>query len=247
MDQIVNSTKSHPFAAINMSTGAEATALTGPVCSYRIDGGEVVSPYSFVISALDSTMKTFTVTVPAALAATVGSSIEIYITAPEGEAHLIIDVVPDYSLLATASALATVDTVVDGIATTLSTPDTFKADVSALATSAEITALNNISAADVLTQVNTGLAAYDAPTKAEMDTAIDALPTAAEIVTAIDSDVIEGTFTRLQVMRILAAVLAGTRANANDVDTFTGLDGATARVVASVSSTGRTITTLDGD
>ena len=125
-----------------------------------------------------------------------------------------------------------VKTVVDGIATTLSTPANFKADVSALATSAQVSALNNISAADVLTQVNA---------------AIDALPTAAEIVTAIDADVIEGTYTRLQVMRILAAVLAGTRANANDVDTFTGLDGATARVVASVSSTGRTITTLDGD
>ena len=40
----------------------------------------------------------------------------------------------------------TVDTVVDGIATTLATPDNFKADVSSLATSAEIAALSNVAA-----------------------------------------------------------------------------------------------------
>lgn len=108
---------------------------------------------------------------------------------------------------------------------------------------ADVMVSDILTLAAIKTQVDTAISDAGLVT----NTAIDALPTAAEIVTAIDADVIEGTYTRLQVMRILAAVLAGTRANANDVDTFTGLDGATARVVASVSSTGRTITTLDGD
>ena len=106
---------------------------------------------------------------------------------------------------------------------------------------ADVTVSDILTLAAIKTQVDTAISDAGIVTK------IDALPTAAEIVTAIDADVIEGTYTRLQVMRILAAVLAGTRANANYVETFTGLDGATARVVASVSSTGRTITTLDGD
>ncbi len=42
---------------------------------------------------------------------------------------------------------------------------------SGLATSAEITALNDISASDVLTQATSALATYDPPTKAELDTA----------------------------------------------------------------------------
>lgn len=112
---------------------------------------------------------------------------------------------------------------------------------------ADVTVSGILTLAAIKTQVDTAISDAGLVTKIELDTAIDALPTASEIVTAIDADVIEGTYTRKQVMRILAAVLAGTRANANDVDTFTGLDGATARVVASVSSTGRTITTLDGD
>lgn len=158
MYQIVNTLKSHNFIAINTSTGAEATVLTEPVCSYRIDNGEVVTPYTFVISALDATMKSFSIAVPATLAATVGSSIEIFITAAEGDARLFIDVIPDFSLLATASVLG-------GIVTTLATPANFMADVSALATSAEITGLNDLSQADVVTALGT----YTAPTKAELD------------------------------------------------------------------------------
>jgi len=42
---------------------------------------------------------------------------------------------------------------------------------SGLATSAEITALNDISASDVLTQATSALTTYDPPTKAELDTA----------------------------------------------------------------------------
>ena len=69
----------------------------------------------------------------------------------------------------------TVDTVVDGIATTLATPDNFKADISNLATSAEIAALNNLSEAQVLAQVASALGTYDAPTKAELDSAVATL------------------------------------------------------------------------
>lgn len=47
---------------------------------------------------------------------------------------------------AIVSKIDTVDTVVDGIATTLATPANFMADISNLATSAEITALSNIAA-----------------------------------------------------------------------------------------------------
>jgi len=86
----------------------------------------------------------------------------------------------------------TVDTVVDGIATTLATPANFMADISNLATSAEITALNDLSEAQVLAQVASALNTYDAPTKAELDTAItnvtvdtSALATSAEIAAAV--------------------------------------------------------------
>lgn len=49
--------------------------------------------------------------------------------------------------------------------------DEFKADVSALATAAALSALNNLSAADI----DTALATYDGPTKAELDSALAAL------------------------------------------------------------------------
>lgn len=48
---------------------------------------------------------------------------------------------------------------------------------SGIATSAEIAALNNLSAAQVNAEVDTALADYDAPTKAELDTAIGTVTT----------------------------------------------------------------------
>ena len=62
----------------------------------------------------------------------------------------------DVSGLATSSALATVDAVVDGIATTLATPATFKADVSGLATSTELSAIDD--KIDTLDTVADGIA-----------------------------------------------------------------------------------------
>jgi hypothetical protein len=115
MFQIVGTQKIHPFAAVNMSTNAQATTLTNPVCSYRINGGSVVTPYAFTISAYNSTMKTFSITVPAALATVAYNSIEISIVASEGEAHLLIDVVPDPTLVATAASITTAQTGISAI------------------------------------------------------------------------------------------------------------------------------------
>ena len=77
---------------------------------------------------------------------------------------------------AIVSKIDTVDTVVDGIATTLATPDNFKADVSALATSAEITALTDLSAQQIweyatrtLTAIPTGTATATALSAAQGD------------------------------------------------------------------------------
>ena len=74
--------------------------------------------------------------------------------------------------------------------------DAFKADVSGLATSAEIAALNDLSAAQVNAEVDTALADYDGPTKAELDAAesniIAAIPgtapSAAAIAAAVRAD-----------------------------------------------------------
>lgn len=78
--------------------------------------------------------------------------------------------------LATAANLATVDTNVDAILVDTGTT-----------IPAQITALNNLSAADVNAEVDTALADYDAPTKAELDSGLAALndPTAAAIADAV--------------------------------------------------------------
>jgi hypothetical protein len=51
---------------------------------------------------------------------------------------------------------------------------------------ADISALNNISAADVLTQASAALTAYDAPTKAELDSAVSELATRDELIVIND-------------------------------------------------------------
>ena len=51
---------------------------------------------------------------------------------------------------------------------------------------ADISALNNISAADVLTQASAALTAYDAPTKAELDSAVSGLATRDELIVIND-------------------------------------------------------------
>lgn len=66
-----------------------------------------------------------------------------------------------------------VKTVVDGIATTLATPNNFMADVSNLATSAEVAALNDLSAQQVWEYASRGLTAI--PTGTATATALSAV------------------------------------------------------------------------
>lgn len=62
------------------------------------------------------------------------------------------------------------------------------------------------------------------------------------------TEVIESGFTAAEILRILAAVLAGKVSGAGlGTETFVGIDGTTDRVVSTVDSNGnRTSVTLDG-
>jgi hypothetical protein len=73
----------------------------------------------------------------------------------------------------TVANVALVDTVTTN--TDMRGTDSAITSLSGIATSAEISALNDISAADVNAQVDSALADYDAPTKAEMDAGFAAL------------------------------------------------------------------------
>jgi DNA-binding transcriptional ArsR family regulator len=85
--------------------------------------------------------------------------------------------------LATAANLATVDTNVDAILVDTSTT-----------IPAQISGLNDISAAQVNAEVDTALADYDGPTKAELDAGLAALndPTAAAIADAVLDEALAG-------------------------------------------------------
>lgn len=83
------------------------------------------------------------------------------------------------------------------------------------------------------------------------DSGISIIPTAieVEVLSAPDfsNEVIEGTYTRIEIERMIAAVLFGNETRDTGTSTFTGLDGETQRVVASLSPSGRTITSKDGN
>lgn len=83
------------------------------------------------------------------------------------------------------------------------------------------------------------------------DSGISIIPTAieVEVLSAPDfsNEVIEGTYTRIEIERMIAAVLFGNESRTTSVTTFTGLDGATPRVIASISSSGRNVTSRDGN
>jgi len=93
MYQIQGATKIHPFAAY-AGNGTKATALTTPVCKYRINGGTVTT-FEPTISEYNEDMGTFLITIDKSLAVNAYDSIEVYILAAEGEAHLLIDVAAD--------------------------------------------------------------------------------------------------------------------------------------------------------
>lgn len=69
-----------------------------------------------------------------------------------------------------------------------------------------------------------------------------------DLLTTIGSEIVEGTYTRDDILRIIAAALAGeTSGSGTSTVTITGLDGATTRITATVDGNGnRTGMTLDG-
>jgi hypothetical protein len=76
---------------------------------------------------------------------------------------------------------------------------------------------------------------------------VDAMLTG--ILAAIGGELVEGAYTRDDVLRIMAAALAGvTAGSGTDTVTFRGLDGTTTRIAATVSNEGnRTQMVLDGE
>lgn len=64
-------------------------------------------------------------------------------------------------------------------------------------------------------------------------TLTQAVPTASEISAAVGADLLEGAFTRDQVLRIMAAALAGTSQQTGSTVVFKGVDGATDRITGS--------------
>jgi len=133
--------------------------------------------------------------------------------------------------------LSTFDPASDAVTTDTASRDASKADVSDLATTASITALNNISTNDIDLRLN----AYDAPTKAELDSAVAPLSTFDP-----ESDVIENSFTHNDLMKIQTAALAGKVSGSPDGPILIkGVDGTTTRINATVDEDGnRTAVTL---
>lgn len=82
------------------------------------------------------------------------------------------------------------------------------------------------------------------------DSGISIIPTAIEVEVLSTPDysreVVDGGYTRIEIERLIASVLIGNESREAGSSTFVGLDGTTQRVVASLSSSGRTITTRDG-
>lgn len=102
------------------------------------------------------------------------------------------------------------------IATDAIDADALKADAvteiqTGLATAASIAALNNLSAAQVNTEVDTALADYDAPTKAELDTAVSTLATASALATVAG-------YIDTEIASIIAAIAALNDISAADVN-----------------------------
>jgi hypothetical protein len=89
---------------------------------------------------------------------------------------------------------------------------------------------------------------YTVPVQAQgISTSGSSGPTASEISAAVGAQVVEGTFTRDQILRIMAAALAGTSNKAGNTITFKGIDGTTDRIAGSFDAeNNRTGATLNG-
>lgn len=127
--------------------------------------------------------------------------------------------------------LATVDTNVDAILVDTSTT-----------IPAQISGLNDLSAAQVNAEVDTALTDYDAPTKAELDAAVAPLSTFDP-----STDTLEGSETYDETFRIARAALAGKASQAGTTETFRDAADTKDRITATVDTDGqRTSVTTDG-
>lgn len=147
-------------------------------------------------------------------------------------------------------------------------------DVSLLATAAAVAALNNLSSAQAQSAATAALNAYDPPTRTELttdkdsiitevnanetkidtidgivdaillDTGTDGVPLTAAAVDAIHDEVVEGTITMRQFLRLILASTAGvTGGSGTATVTFKGVDDTTTRITATVGSGNRTAIT----
>jgi hypothetical protein len=108
-----------------------------------------------------------------------------------------------------------------------------------------IAALNNISTAQVNTEVDTALADYDAPTKAELDSAIATLNNLsatdinAQMLDVLNTDTLIDGKTIVQALQIGTAILGGKVSGAGTgTEVFVGADGSTVRVTVTVDANG---------
>jgi len=107
---------------------------------------------------------------------------------------------------------------------------------------AQISALNDLSAAQVNAEVDTALTDYDAPTKAELDAAVAPLSTFDP-----STDTLEGSETYDETFRIARAALAGKASQAGTTETFRDAADTKDRITATVDTDGqRTSVTTDG-
>lgn len=133
MFQIVGTEKAHPVQMRSLSTGALLTETpTGATITVYVNG--TISAETVTVSGFNSTMLRHLITVPATLAATAYDSVEINISYTDGD-----DV--DYEGFAMVNIIPA---------------------LSYFAASSEITALNDLSSADIVTAVGTALSTSDA-------------------------------------------------------------------------------------
>ncbi len=126
---------------------------------------------------------------------------------------------------------------------TLTTSDVQSVLVSLGYTAARAANLDNL---DVAVSTRSTLSASDVWSHSSRTlTSFGALPTS--VATSVWAHGIDGSFTALQWMRLLGAVVFGNRVVAGSQETYMGVDGTTPRVVGSVDGAGnRTVTGLSG-
>lgn len=220
MDHKVGSTAKHTFkVAAGNGSGFKSTC-TNPQILCSVNGlDETDETANWTISAFSATMNRFTLEVvdPGTWAA--GDNINILILCDEGMASLYLNIVPNYSVFATATALEIVDTAVDGIATgitdikgegwatenlvSIKAGQLTAAQINAecdtaisdavLATAAGLSELNDLSQADIVTALGT----YGATTPANLTGVVEAIAgaTGTESLDTIAADIAAISFT----------------------------------------------------